>query len=142
MIQKSLLLPCAPAHAFALLTEQAGTWWPPDRRHTKDPNSAIFIERGGRFYERATDGTEVELGVVKVFEPPRRLLLDWYPGSGPAEPTHVEIVLAPEGTGTRVSLVHRPGPSSADQYAKKAAAYERSWALVFDAWLGAAGREA
>jgi uncharacterized protein YndB with AHSA1/START domain len=138
MIEKTALLPCEPKRAFALLTERAGDWWPSDRRHTKDPESSIVIEAGGRFYERATDGTEVELGVVRVFEPPRRLVLDWYPGTGPAEPTHVEIVLAPEGEGTRVRLVHRAGPHSAHSYVKKAAAYERSWALVFDAWREAA----
>lgn len=139
MIEKTLLLPCAPERAFELLTQRAGDWWPPARRHTKDTNSAIFIERGGRFYERAGDGSEVELGVVRVFEPPRRLVLDWFPGTGPAAPTHVEILLTPEGQGTRVQLVHRAGPSSADAYAKKAAAYEQSWSLVLDAWLAAAG---
>lgn len=138
MIEKTLLLPCPPERAFSLLTQQAGTWWPPDRRHTKDANSGIFIESGGRFFERASDGTEVELGVVRVFERPWRLVLDWYPGTGPAEPTYVEILLAPEGDGTRVRLFHRAGPSSADAYAKKAAAYERSWALVFNAWSVAA----
>jgi uncharacterized protein YndB with AHSA1/START domain len=138
VIQKTLLLPCRPERAFSLLTEHAGDWWPPDRRHTKDPNSAIFMERSGRFYERAGDGTEVELGVVRVFEPPRRLVLDWYPGTGPPEPTHVEIVLVAEGDCTRVHLEHRAGPSSAESYAKKSAAYERSWTLVFAAWLDAA----
>jgi uncharacterized protein YndB with AHSA1/START domain len=138
MIEKTLLLPCPPERAFSLLTEQAGSWWPPDRRHTKDPESRIVIEPGGRFFERAADGTEVELGVVRVFDAPHKLVLDWYPGTGPAEPTHVEILLVPVGTGTRVELVHKPGPHSADAYARKAAAYERSWALVFAAWLDAA----
>jgi uncharacterized protein YndB with AHSA1/START domain len=69
-----------------------------------------MIEARGRFFERAADGTEVELGVVRVFEPPRKLVLDWYPGTGPSEPTHVEILLFPEGTGTRVQLFHKPGP--------------------------------
>lgn len=137
MIEKTLFLPCPPERAFLLLTELAGDWWPPDRRHTSDPKSAIVIEPGGRFYERATDGTEVELGIVRVFEPPRRLVLDWYPGTGPAEPTHVEILLVREGSGTRVRLAHRAGPLSADSYAKKAATYERSWTLVFAAWLDA-----
>jgi hypothetical protein len=50
----------------------------------------------------------------------------------------VEILLVPEGLGTRVHLVHRAGPHSAESYRKKAAAYERSWSLVFSAWLGAA----
>lgn len=138
MIEKTVLLPCPPERAFLLLTTEAGGWWPSDRRHTKDPESFIVMEAGGRFYERATDGAEVELGVVRVFEPPRRLVLDWYPGTGPAEPTHVEILFVPEGAGTRVRLVHRAGPHSADSYANKAAAYEKSWALVFDAWRDAA----
>jgi uncharacterized protein YndB with AHSA1/START domain len=138
VIEKTLLLPCPPDRAFALLTERAGEWWPPDRRHTKDPRSSIAIEPGGRFYERAADGAEVELGIVRVFEPPRRLVLDWYPGTGPSEPTHVEILLVAEGAGTRVTLTHRAGPLSADSYSKKAAAYERSWTLVLSAWLEAA----
>jgi uncharacterized protein YndB with AHSA1/START domain len=138
VIEKTLLLRCRPARAFELLTEEAGAWWPPDRRHTKDPNSVIKIERGGRFYERSSDGTEVELGVVREFSPPHRLVLDWYPGTGPNEPTHVEIVLWAEGAGTRVQLTHKAGPRSAESYVKKAAAYERSWNLVFEAWAAAA----
>ena len=132
-----MLLPCPPERAFHLLTQDAGAWWPSDRRHTKDPKSSIVIDAGGRFYERAADGTEVELGVVRVFEPPRRLVLDWYPGTGPAEPTHVEILLVAEGASTRVHLVHGAGAHSADSYAKRSAAYEKSWTLVFAAWLDA-----
>jgi uncharacterized protein YndB with AHSA1/START domain len=138
MIEKTLHLPCSPERAFALLTEHAGAWWPPDRRHTADPQSVIVIDAGGRFYERSVDGAEVELGIVRVFEPPHRLVLDWYPGTGPHEPTEVEIVLACDGAGTSVRLTHRRGPASADSYVKKAAAYERSWTLVCAAWLAAA----
>ncbi len=137
-IEKTLLLACSRERAFSLLTEHAGAWWPTDRRHTGDPASAIVMEPSGRFYERASDGTEVELGVVRVFEPPTRLVLDWYPGTGPAQPTHVEIVLATEGQRTRVSLTHREGPSSRDAYADKAPAFERSWLRVFEAWRAAA----
>lgn len=138
MIEKTRFLPCSPDRAFSLLTEQAGAWWPRDRRHTKDPDSAIRIEPTGRFFERASDGTEVELGVVRVFAPPERLVLDWFPGTGPALPTSVEILFLPEAGGTRVHLYHREGPHSAEAYAAKVAAYERSWALVFDAWAEAA----
>jgi uncharacterized protein YndB with AHSA1/START domain len=138
VIEKRLYLPCPPPRAFALLTEQAGAWWPPDRRHTKDPASEIRMEASGRFFERATDGTEVELGVVRIYDPPNRLVLDWYPGTGPDMPTQVEIVLTAEGEGTRVALTHGPGPLSAEMYPKRAAAYDRSWELVFAAWAIAA----
>lgn len=112
MIRKTLLLACDPDRAFELLTRQAGAWWPPDRRHTQDPRSQIFIEPGGRFFERATDGREVELGVVRVFSPPERLVLDWYPGSGAEQPTHVEIALRAEGDGTRWSCCTKRGRSA------------------------------
>lgn len=68
MIRKTLLLACDPDRAFELLTRQAGAWWPPDRRHTQDPRSQIFIEPGGRFFERATDGREVEFAMEEVFD--------------------------------------------------------------------------
>ena len=138
MIERSLLLPCGPARAFQLLTEEAGVWWPPERRHTRDPRSVIRIEPTGRFYERSADGAEVELGVVRVFSPPERLVLDWYPGTGPSRPTRVEILLEVEGAGTRVRLTHREGPDSADEYAKKATTFERSWTQVLQAWSRAA----
>lgn len=140
MIDRTILLACPIERAFTLLTEHAGAWWPSDRRHTKDPNSAITIEPTGRFYERAADGTEVELGVVKVFVPPTRLVLDWFPGTGPDAPTRVEVVLVQEGASTRVRLTHGPGPRSAEAYPKKAEAYARSWQRVLDAWTGAAAR--
>ncbi|MEZ4297115.1 MAG: SRPBCC domain-containing protein [Polyangiaceae bacterium] len=138
MIEKTRFLACAPARAFELLTERAGAWWPRDRRHTKDPDSTIRIEPTGRFFERAADGTEVELGVVRVFSPPDRLVLDWYPGTGPQEPTSVEILFRPEADGTRIHLTHRAGPHSAAAYEKRAPAYEKSWTLVFEAWSEAA----
>ncbi len=138
MITKVAFLRCGLDKAFRLLTEQAGEWWPADRRHTKDAASQIRIESGGRFFERASDGREIELGVVRVFEPPSRLVLDWYPGTGPTQPTHVEIALTPEGEGTRVTVVHLPGPAGEELYKQRAPAYEKSWDLVLDALTAAA----
>ena len=69
MIIKSVFLRCDPGRAFALFTEHAGLWWPAQRRHTRDAASTIRMEAGGRFFERANDGAEVELGVVRLYEP-------------------------------------------------------------------------
>ena len=85
-----------PPAAFALFTEKIGEWWPPDRRHTEDPASEIFILESGRFYERARDGHEVELGCVRSWELPRRILLDFFIATGPENPTEVEITFAAE----------------------------------------------
>jgi uncharacterized protein YndB with AHSA1/START domain len=133
MIVKSVVLACDPGRAFALFTEQAGLWWPAARRHSKDANSTIRMEACGRFFERSSDGTEVELGVVRHFEPPRRLLLDWYPGTGPEHPTQVEITFAAEAGGTRVTVRHMQGSADSAVFARSATAYDRSWDQVMTA---------
>lgn len=141
MIHKTTLLRCPPARAFELFTEHAGAWWPAGRRHTGDAASEIVLEASGRFYERGGDGREVELGVVRVFERDARLVLDWFPGTGPECPTRVEVRFEAEGEGTRVSITHGPGPCSEALFALRATAYQRSWELVVHAWGEAAGRE-
>lgn len=131
MIVKSVVLACRPDRAFALFTEQAGLWWPAARRHSKDANSTIRMEATGRFYERSRDGTNVELGVVRQFEPGKRLLLDWYPGTGPDSPTQVEITFEAVDGGTKVTVRHDRGASDETVFGRNASAYDRSWDLVF-----------
>jgi uncharacterized protein YndB with AHSA1/START domain len=133
MIVKSVVLPCAPERAFALFTERAGDWWPPDRRHSKDPSSIIRIESSGRFFERGGDGTEIELGVVREFVAPRRLLIDWHPGTDADHPTELEVRFDATDAGTRVTITHGPGVAGIDRYNQRAATYARSWDLVLAA---------
>jgi len=138
MITKSVVLPCSPERAFSLFTEEAGQWWPADRRHTEDAGSAIRIEESGRFFERASDGIEVELGVVRHFEPPARLVLDWFPGTGRADATKVEVRFEAVEGGTRVTVDHDTGAASHDLFARNASAYSRSWESVLAALQRAA----
>ena len=130
MIVKSVVLACDPDRAFALFTEQAGLWWPAERRHSKDANSTIRMEATGRFFERSNEGAEVMLGVVRLFEPARRLLLDWYPGTGPDHPTQVEITFEAVDGGTRVTVHHSQGSTQPAAFGDNAPAYDRSWDLV------------
>jgi hypothetical protein len=53
MIVKSVMLPVAPAAAFALFTEKASQWWPVERLHTQHPSRESFMLESGRFFERA-----------------------------------------------------------------------------------------
>ena len=137
---KTVLLACGPARAFELFTEHASAWWPVERRHTKDPASAIAMLASGRFWERAADGREVELGVVRVWEPPSRLVLDWYPGTDAEHPTSVTIRFEAEGTGTRVTVEHSATPSSEDLFGQRVARYAASWDAVLQALAGVAHR--
>ncbi len=78
MIVKSVVLPLGPVACFELFTRKISEWWPADRRHTQDPTSEIFLLETGRFYERAHDGHEVELGYVRSWDLPNRILLDFF----------------------------------------------------------------
>jgi uncharacterized protein YndB with AHSA1/START domain len=133
VIQKSAYLDCAPARAFALFTERASDWWPEALRHTADPRSEIRMLADGRFWERATDGREVELGRVLAWEPARRLVLDFYPGTDAEHPTEVVVRFAEENGGTRVLVEHGPKPESAGLWSTGAPRFERSWDLMLAA---------
>ena len=135
VVVKRVDLRCTPDRAFSLFTEHAGEWWPADRRHLKDDRPTVIrIETTGRFFERSSEGIEVELGVARVFEPSRRLLLDWYPGTGPANPTEVEVRFEAIDTGTRITVTHGAGRAGTDAFGRHAAGYTRSWDLVLAAW--------
>ncbi|MDP9259715.1 MAG: SRPBCC domain-containing protein [Actinomycetota bacterium] len=141
MIQKSAYLACPPEKAFALFTERASDWWPHDVRHTADPRSEITMLANGRFWERATDGHEVELGRVLVWEPARRLILDFYPGTDAQHPTEVVIRFTAENGGTRVDVEHSAKLESADLWATGAPKFERSWTLVLAALRAASAND-
>ena len=133
MIKKSTWLPCSQARAFALFTEEASSWWPESRRHTGDPTSAIRLVPKGRFWERAADGREVELGRVLEWSPPDRLVLDFYPGTDPLHPTQVVVTFAASGDGTCVTVEHGPTPGSDDLWSARAPKFELSWDLLLSA---------
>ena len=140
MIRKEVLLPCPPARAFALFTQRASEWWPPGRRHTGDEHSAVLLEPAGRFWERARDGSEIELGRVRTWDAPARLVLDFYPGTDAEHPTHVVITFAAAPGGTRVVVEHRPTGASEALWNARAPAYARSWESVLAALRAASAR--
>jgi len=127
MMFKSVHLPLAPAAAFDLVTRRIDEWWPPERRHANDPGSQIFLLASGRFYERARDGREVELGYVRSWDAPRRIVLDFFIATGPERPTEVEIAFEARGAGTEVTVVHRTKPSSEALWSDRAPRYAGAW---------------
>jgi uncharacterized protein YndB with AHSA1/START domain len=140
-IEKTVRLPCGPDRAFTLFTAQISAWWPPDRRHTGDPESQLFLHATGRFFERSRAGVEVELGRVLAWEPPHRLLLAFFIGTDADHPTEVEVTFAPaddHSSGTLITIHHRPTPVSQAMWATRAPRYVRSWDLVAEALAAAA----
>ena len=112
----SFTVPLAPEAAFELFTEGFDRWWPKDRVHLSErPCEAVVLEpvAGGRWYERADDGTEIDWGFVREVDRPGRILMAWQldpewsfePDESKA--TDVEVTFEPEEDGTRVTLEHR-----------------------------------
>jgi uncharacterized protein YndB with AHSA1/START domain len=113
-ILKSTLVAVSTERAFQVFTEEMGTWWPLAAYHIgKVDAKNVVLEPfvGGRWFERGLDGSECDWGRVRVWEPPRRLVLTWEISSqwhhDSSVQTEVEVRFSPEGASTRVELEHR-----------------------------------
>ena len=130
MIINSVLLDMDLQRAFALVTCRVSEWCPEDLRHIGDRNSSIFLLASGRFYERAGDGREIDLGKVTLWNKPHVLVLDFYVATGPDHPTEVEIRFEAEEAATRVTVIHRPKPDSMHLWDERSPRYATSWSIV------------
>jgi uncharacterized protein YndB with AHSA1/START domain len=77
---KSVHVAASPDRAFEIFTAGMHQWWP--REHTLNPASgraAIIAEPrpGGRWFERAVDGSECDWGRVLAWAPPDRVVFAW-----------------------------------------------------------------
>ena len=103
------------AVAFEVFAGQQ--WWPVHTHHLAHPaGREVVLEpfAGGRWFERAADGTETAWGTVLAWQPPYRLLLtwqvspDWTYEPDPARGSEIEVTFTPEGPHiTRVDFTHR-----------------------------------
>ena len=103
------------AVAFEVFVGQE--WWPVHTHHLAEPHGReVVLEpfAGGRWYERAADGTETDWGTVLAWQPPYRLLLTWQVGpewtyeQDPGRGSEIEVTFTPEGPHvTRVDFTHR-----------------------------------
>ena len=114
-VERTVTVDAPVERAFAVFTESFAAWWPSAHHINPQGYEAAFIEPrvGGRWYERAPDGTECEWGSVVAWEPPHRVLLTWQlNGEWEYDPdlehaTEVEVRFTAEGPSrTRVDLVH------------------------------------
>ena len=140
MIRHSVQLALSLEAAFELFTTGISEWWPPENRHLGDRASTLHLQETGRFFERATDGREVELGLVLEWDAPRFLLLDFYVATGPAHPTRVEVRFEQVADGTVVEVTHSPTGASEALWEGRVHRYVAAWQRVLAALEVAAGR--
>ena len=115
-VTHSVLVPLEAQAAYDLFVERFDSWWPRDGHNISDNELAeVAIEprEGGRWYERAVDGSECDWGYVRELDPPNRIVLTWHLDPrfdfdpDPDKATEVEVTFQAEEEGTRVTLEHR-----------------------------------
>jgi hypothetical protein len=114
-MRREIVVEASQSRAFDVFTREHGRWWPLATHHIaeKAAETAIIEPRaGGRWFERAADGSECEWGRVLVWDPPGRLVLAWQIGSDwkyhADFSTEVEIRFVAVGPATtRIELEHR-----------------------------------
>ena len=130
-----------PETVFAAYTARMGEWWPfqGTYRYTFAPEGTspdgIFMEaaEGGRFYERWADGTEHQIGIVKVWKPPSEVVYTWEV-DGWSAPSTVTVRFVAEGTSTTVIVEHSGLPD--DQTAAGYSTGQKEILAVFAEYVG------
>jgi uncharacterized protein YndB with AHSA1/START domain len=114
LVRKSITVAAPAERAFQVFTKEMTSWWPLGSHHIgkADAKEAVmepFV--GGRWFERGVDGSECDWGHVRVWDPPRRLVLSWEISADwkadASIQSEVEVRFTAEGSGTRVDLEHR-----------------------------------
>jgi len=148
-VRKTLTVNASVSHAFKVFTEKHGTWWPRNTHHigAQIPETVIIEPRaGGRWFERAADGSECDWGKVLAWEPPGRLVLCWQLNTewhyDPDLSTEVEVRFIAEGPRTtRVEFEHRNLErfGSKTEEMRRAFESEGGWTGILQGFVAAAG---
>jgi uncharacterized protein YndB with AHSA1/START domain len=143
-VRKRIRVACDVEHAFRTFTEGIRSWWPV-RTHSisagpngEHPPEAVVLESttGGRLYEVAHDGRECNWATIRVFDFPRRLVLEW--NVNPAIPaTEVEVLFTRDGEGTIVELEHRGWERLTTDAEATRASYDSGWQSVLGCYTRA-----
>ncbi len=117
-VTTSVVVDVPQARAFAVFTDEIGTWWDPD--HHLLPEGAtltrmVFEPRvGGHVYDVVSDGSECRWSRVLAYEPPERVVfswdinLQWEIETDLDRTSEVEVRFVAEAPDrTRVELEHR-----------------------------------
>src|SRR5215831_6491328 len=100
-----------PERAFEVFVEEIGQWWRPNVLFQTTPRPGVLSFEpgpGGRLIETRSGGKAFEIGRIRVWEPPIRLVFSWRQASFPLDlHTEVEVSFEALGDETRVSVEHR-----------------------------------
>lgn len=107
-VRQSTIVRSDVVHTFDTFVRTIGVWWPVTPFSAgRDRVRDVTFERrlGGRVYETWQDGTEVDWGTLRAWEPPQRFVMSWH-----MTPVTTEVELRFSALGpalTRVEVEHR-----------------------------------
>ena len=107
----ALRVAASPDEAFEKFTGEIGAWWRPSALFPftagKSGRLAFESGAGGRLIESYDDGTVFEIGRIRVWEPPTRLVLGWRQASFADDlETELHVRFDAIGAETRVTVEH------------------------------------
>lgn len=138
-IRKTIDVKAPVEKAFAVFSARMGEWWHKDHslaQGKKQVDVVVEPRAGGRWYEKAADGSEYEWGKVIAYEPPHRLLLAWqltreFAYDAEFETT-VEVRFEETADGTRVHFEHRDLERMGADAVETLESMEGGWAMLLD----------
>ncbi len=107
----ALRVKAPPARAFEAFTTEIGLWWRPNSIFAFTPREAGILSlepgEGGRLIETRAGGKVFEIGRIRAWEPPDRLVFGWRQASFTVgQATEVEIRFEAAGEETQVIVEH------------------------------------
>jgi len=113
-IVKEVTVAAPQETAFNVFTRKMGLWWPKSHHVGSCPMTETILESGtnGRWYSKHEDGSEVNIGYVRTWDPFDQVVIIWQiNGDFKVDPdliSEIEVQFIPEGPATtRVRLEHR-----------------------------------
>jgi uncharacterized protein YndB with AHSA1/START domain len=111
-VRASVEIAVPPARAFELFIKRMSEWWPLEYAMVPTPREIIIEgKKGGRWYERGSDGTERDVATVTTWQPPGKVSFNWHIDANwqpnPKLATAVDVWFVPTSKGTRVEMEHR-----------------------------------
>ncbi len=107
----AMRIKASPERAFVAFTAEIGRWWRPNSLFAFTPREPGVLSfepgEGGRLIETRTNGKVFEIGKVRVWAPPNRLVFGWRQAAfAPDQDTQVEVRFEAVGEETRVTVEH------------------------------------
>jgi uncharacterized protein YndB with AHSA1/START domain len=136
-LKRSIVVAWPPEASFRRFTDGIATWWPLETHSVGQARAetVVFEGRvGGRIVEKVSGGQDCTWGTITAWDPPRRVAFTWHPGQAPDSSQDVEVTFSPEGSGTRLELVHTGWERLGKMARRARRAYPLGWTYVLRLW--------